>query len=115
MNPRVRRLYMSLVMIAEVVKIPPPPMPEIKRETINIFMLLEYPQPMIPIAAKIMADWLAPLLPMALLSRPYRGVNVHVASKYDVPNQLAWLELLKSEDIDGTIVGTSVRFNAERN
>jgi len=56
---------------------------------------------------------------MTVHRRPYKGVNVHVARRYlcceikkqfiqvetanyDVPNQLAWFDLLKSEDIEGS-------------
>ncbi len=76
-----------------------------------------------PIAAKIMADCFAPLRPITSLNRPYRGVNVQVAKRYlsnihneydirgkrgvfvmtyAVPTQLASLDLLKSEDIEGS-------------
>lgn len=81
-------------------------------------MFLESPQANVPSPAKTTAVWFAPLRPKTLLNRPYKGVNVHVASKYlkntiifhleakgvqlayDVPSQLAWFDFSKSEEID---------------
>lgn len=89
-------------------------------------MLFDNPHAMMPMAANKIADWLAPLLPITLLKRPYNGVNVHVASKYlgewgkmrvswrykistyDVPTQLASLDLLKSEEMEGSTVGEKI-------
>lgn len=56
---------------------------------------------MVPSAAKKTAIWLAPLRPITLHKRPYRGVNVHVARRYAVPSQCAWCDLLNSEEMDG--------------
>ena len=69
-----------------VVKIPPPPMPEIygwvsdeaksrerphtNREMMSISIDLDNPQAKMPIQANATADWFAPCLPMTLLRRP---------------------------------------------
>jgi len=85
----------------------------------SISILSEHPHTTVPMAHRETASWFAPLRPRTLHKRPYNGVNVHVASRYlemkmlvvannltvhsyAVPSQLAWLDLLKSEDIDGS-------------
>ena len=79
--------------------IPPPPKPPsytvsmVRREqtkrdlltnraAISISMLEEKPQAAVPRAAKNTAVWFAPLRPMTLHKRPYKGVKVHVARRY---------------------------------
>jgi len=89
----------------------------------SISMLFEKPHMSVPRPAKNTAVRLAPFRPKTLHRRPYNGVNVHVARRnlnkqlhegqtthititYDVPSQLAWFDLLKSDDIDGnTLAG----------
>ena len=84
-------------------------------------MLVDRPHMRTPRPAKNRAVWLALFRPNTLHRRPYSGVKLHVASRYlghgvlsvgvawfelipvthDVPSQLASLDLLKSEEIDG--------------
>ena len=51
-------------------------------ERINISMLQERPQAIIPNDANSTAKWFAPHRPIALHNRPYNGVKVHVAKRY---------------------------------
>ena len=84
-------------------------------------MLVDRPHIRTPRPAKIRAVWLALFLPNTSHRRPYSGVKLHVASKYlnvlsaarfeqircathDVPSQLASLDLLNSEEIDGNTI-----------
>jgi hypothetical protein len=106
--------YMSLVVIVQVVVIPPPPMPDRNRAATSISMFVEKPHNRVPNAVIQTANWFAPRLPIMLHNRPYRGVNVQTASKYDVPSQLASCDLLKSEEMDGNRVATRVVFKDER-
>ena len=48
----------------------------------SISILLDMPQQSVPRPANKTAAWLAPRLPMTLHKRPYKGVNVQVASRY---------------------------------
>ena len=82
----------------------------------SISILRENPQSKIPDAAKNNAMWLAFLRPIISQRRPYKGVKVHVASRYlvpiqhnklykrflthEVPSQLAWCDCLNSDDIE---------------
>ena len=82
-------------------------------------MLVDRPHIRTPRPAKNRAVWLALFRPNTLHRRPYSGVKLHVASRYlcvpsvglswieqilvthDVPSQLASLDLLNSEEMDG--------------
>ena len=82
-------------------------------------MFVDRPHIRTPRPAKNRAVWLALFRPNTLHRRPYSGVKLHVASRYlgvlsvgvalfeqilathDVPSQLASLDLLNSEEIDG--------------
>lgn len=48
---------------------------------ISISMFGDNPQASVPSAAKNTAVWFAPLLPITLQRRPYKGVKVHVARR----------------------------------
>jgi hypothetical protein len=52
------------------------------RAAINISMFIDNPQDKVPSAAIQTANWFAPLLPITLHNRPYKGVKVQAASKY---------------------------------
>jgi hypothetical protein len=106
--------YISLVVIVQVVTMPPPPMPDRNRAAISIPMFVEKPHNRVPRAVIQTANWFAPRLPIMLHNRPYKGVKVQTASKYDVPSQLASCDLLKSEEMDGSRVATRVVFRDER-
>lgn len=51
----------------------------------SISMFRENPQSKMPDPAKNNAVWLAFLRPITSQRRPYKGVNVHVASRYLMP------------------------------
>ena len=82
----------------------------------SISILRDMPQSKMPDPAKNNAVWLAFLRPITSQRRPYKGVKVHVASRYlmpiqynksykqflthEVPSQLAWCDFLNSDDIE---------------
>ena len=88
----------------------------------SIYMLVDRPHIITPRAEKNRAVWLALFRPKRLHRRPYSGVKLHVARRYlvctvsgssvvyeegvpgthDVPSQLAWLDLLNSEEMEGS-------------
>lgn len=85
----------------------------------RVSIRVDSPHARVPTPVKITAVWFAPLRPNTLLRRPYNGVNVHIANRYlrmcgrvnkkptewttyDVPSQLAWFDLLNSEDMEGS-------------
>lgn len=104
-SPRCLRWNKSQTMMDEVVEIPPPPAPAMKRARMNHLIDGATAQRKVPRVKRVMALVLAVLRPTMSQRRPYIGVKTMLASRKDVPSQEDSCEAWKEPAMGCTTVG----------
>lgn len=105
---------MSVMMMLEVVRIPPAPQPARARAASSAFMLGARLQANVPTVKKNRAVRQALRLPTASLSLPYCGVHAQTESRKAVPSHEAFSDALKEDDIGVNSVETTVPSSAAK-